>query len=58
MEKLEKVTSGERMIQCGPMTCVFELKLYRFKHYGIGHRLYSPPSLDDDVFEVCNEVIN
>ena len=50
MEKLEKVTSGERAIQCGPLTCVFELKLYRFKDYGIGHELYSP--------EVSNEVVN
>ena len=60
-EKLQKETSEELTIQCGsqrsidslkndhlkpqPLECVFEMKLYRFKDYGIGHKLYSPPDI-------------
>ena len=60
-EKLQKETSEEVTIQCGPqlsadslktdnlklepLECVFEVKLYRFKDYGIGHKLYSPPDI-------------
>ena len=62
-EKIEKATSGEVTIQSGsadpaestkvkpaPLECVFEVKLYRFRDYGLGHELYSPPLDYDDVF--------
>ena len=57
--KIERMTSGERAVQCGPLECVFEVKLYRFKDYGIRHQLYRHPSLEDDVFlQVDNELLN
>ena len=63
-EKIEKTTSGAVTMQCGstdseestnlvdpvPLECVFEVKLYRFKDYALGHELYSPPMDYDDVF--------
>ena len=62
-EKIDKATSGEVTIECGlanpvestkvkpaPLECVFEVKLYQFKDYGIGHCLYSPPLDYDNVF--------
>lgn len=60
-EKLEKGTSRKVMIHCGPLPCVFEVKLYRFKGYAINHELYVHPqsSVEDDVFpEVDNAYIN
>ena len=48
----KKITSEEvLLIQCGPLRCVFEVKLYHFKDYGIRHQLYRhPSSLEDNVF--------
>ena len=31
-----------------PLECVFEIKLYRFKDYRLGHQLYNPPVSDDN----------
>ena len=48
----KKITSEEvPSIQCGPLCCVYEVRLYCFKDYGIRHQLYRhPSSLEDDVF--------
>ena len=57
----KKITSEEvPSIQCGPLRCVFEVRLYRFKDYGIRHQLYRhPSSLEDNVFpEVDNAFVN
>ena len=67
-EKIEKATSEEVTIQCdlanpagftqvkpAPLECVFEVKLHRFRDYGLGHELYSPPLGDyEDVFPQTN----
>ena len=63
-EKLQRETSEKVTVSCGPrqsdsqktdiglnpepLECVFEIKLYRFRNYGIGHPLYSPPETEDN----------
>ena len=54
LQRLSGVTSWAIPVQCGPLNCSFELKLYRFRDYSIGHELYSPPTTEDDVFEYDN----
>ena len=43
LDEEKKEISGEVPIQCGPLRCVFEVKLYRFRDYGFQHQLYRPP---------------
>ena len=51
MEKVERERQHLSKVKCGPLNCLFEVKLYRFRDYHIHHVLYSPPTSDDNVFE-------
>ena len=51
LQRLSGVTSWVIPVQHGLLACLFEVKLYRFRDYSIGHDLYSPLTSDDNVFE-------
>ena len=54
LQGLSGVSSRSIPVQCGPLACSFEVKLYRFRDYDVNHELYSLPTCDDDVFEYDN----
>ena len=54
-----EVSDSAIVIQCGSLSCTFELKVYRFNDYNFGHELHRLPSVEyNDVFYEPNNEYN
>ena len=56
LQQLSGVTSWAILVQRGLLARSFEVKLYRFRDYSIGHNLYSSLTSDDNDFNLSEEL--